>query len=166
MQGIASMAVIDTLNPGNSGVASVPSTARTGTDSEQNAASAPLATPTLVEGVKVSLSGASIEKSFSVGGENSDIEDSGLPENVQQLLKMIRKLQKEIAEKKARMAAVMSDRTLTNEAKVNMLAALRGAIAALNTGLISANLALSKVMDQSGLTSEQNLKLGSLLTKN
>jgi hypothetical protein len=60
----------------------------------------------------------------------------------------------------------MSDRTLTNEAKVNMLAALRGAIAALNTGLISANLALSKVMDQSGLTSEQNLKLGSLLTKN
>ncbi|WP_247842462.1 hypothetical protein [Pseudomonas sp. MWU12-3103b] len=160
------MAAIDTLNPGSSGVASVPSTARTGTDSEQNAASTPLATPTLVEGVKVSLSGASIEKSFSVGGENSDIEDSGLPENVQQLLKMIRKLQKEIAEKKARMAAVMSDRTLTNEAKVNMLAALRGAIAALNTGLISANLALSKVMDQSGLTSEQNLKLGSLLTKN
>ncbi|MEI7053390.1 MULTISPECIES: hypothetical protein [Pseudomonas] len=160
------MAAIDTLNPGSSGVASVPSTARTGTDSEQNAASAPLAIPTLVEGVKVSLSGASIEKSFSVGGENSDIEDSGLPENVQQLLKMIRKLQKEIAEKKARMAAVMSDRTLTNEAKVNMLAALRGAIAALNTGLISANLALSKVMDQSGLTSEQNLKLGSLLTKN
>jgi hypothetical protein len=166
MQGIASMAAIDTLNPGSSGVASVPSTARTGTDSEQNAASAPLATPTLVEGVKVSLSGASIEKAFSAGGENSDIEDSGLPENVQQLLKMIRKLQKEIAEKKARMAAVMSDRTLTNEAKVNMLAALRGAIAALNTGLISANLALSKVMDQSGLTSEQNLKLGSLLTKN
>lgn len=160
------MAAIDTLNPGNSGVASVPSTARTGTDSEQSPASAPLATPTLVEGVKVSLSNASIEKAFSAGGENSDIEDSGLPENVQQLLKMIRKLQKEIAEKKARMAAVMSDKTMTNEAKVNMLAALRGAIAALNTGLISANLALSKVMDQSGLTSEQNLKLGSLLTKN
>ncbi|WP_367083979.1 hypothetical protein ABV589_24295 [Pseudomonas sp. HOU2] len=160
------MAAIDTLNPGNNGVASVPSTARTGTDSEQNPASAPLATPTLVEGVKVSLSGASIEKSYSAGGENADIEDSGLPENVQQLLKMIRKLQKEIAEKKARMAAVMSDKTMTNEAKVNMLAALRGAIAALNTGLISANLALSKVMDQSGLSAEQNLKLGSLLTKN
>ena len=89
-----------------------------------------------------------------------------MPENVQQLLKMIRKLQKEIAEKKARMAAVMADRRLSNEEKVNMLAALRGAIAALNTGLISANLALSKVMDQSGLSTEQNLKLGSLLTKN
>ncbi|MCU1772540.1 hypothetical protein [Pseudomonas sp. 13B_3.2_Bac1] len=160
------MAAIDTLNPGNSGVASVPSTARTVSGDEQDADSASLATPTLVEGVKVSLSHASIEKAFSAGGENSDIEDSGLPENVQQLLKMIRKLQKEIAEKKARMAAVMADKRLTNEAKVNMLAALRGAIAALNTGLISANLALSKVMDQSGLTSEQNLTLGSLLTKN
>ncbi|MDX9673798.1 MULTISPECIES: hypothetical protein [unclassified Pseudomonas] len=160
------MAAIDTLNPGNSGVASVPNTAKAGTGAEHNADTSLLATPTLVEGVKVSLSNASIEKAFSAGGENSDIEDSGLPENVQQLLKMIRKLQKEIAEKKARMAAVMADRRLSNEEKVNMLAALRGAIAALNTGLISANLALSKVMDQSGLSTEQNLKLGSLLTKN
>ncbi|HEX4546839.1 hypothetical protein [Pseudomonas sp.] len=160
------MAAIDTLNPGNSGVASMSNPARTSAGDEQGADSAPLATPTLVEGVKVSLSNASIEKAFSAGGENSDIEDSGLPENVQQLLKMIRKLQKEIAEKKARMAAVMTDKRLTNEEKVNMLAALRGAIAALNTGLISANLALSKVMDQSGLSAEQNLKLGSLLTKN
>ena len=159
------MAVIDTLNPGNSGVASAPSTARTGTSDEQNAASAPLATPTLVEGVKVSLSGAAIAKSAAVGGENSDIDNSGLPENIQQLLKMIRKIQKEIIEKKARMAAVMSDKTLSNEEKINKLAALRGAIAALNSGLITANLALSKVMNQSALSPDQNLKVGSLLTK-
>ena len=160
------MAVIDTLNPGNSGVASVPSTARTGTDSEQNAASAPLATPTLVEGVKVSLSGASIEKSASVGGENSDIEDSGLPENIQQLLKMIRKLQKQIAEKKALIEAIMADKRLSSEEKIIKVASLRGAIAALNTGLITANLALSKVVGQSGLTADQNMKVGSLLMKN
>ena len=160
------MTAIGTLNPGNSGVTSSPGTTQTAAGDEPDAEASLLATPTLVEGVKVSLSGAAMAKTFSAGGENSDIEDSGLPENVQQLLKMIRKLQKEIAEKKARMAAVMADKTLTNEAKVNMLAALRGAIAALNTGLISANLALSKVMDQSGLSAEQNLKLGSLLTKN
>ncbi|GGK32704.1 hypothetical protein SAMN04490189_0510 [Pseudomonas koreensis] len=160
------MTAIGTLNPGNKGVTSSPGTAQTAAGDEPGPEASLLATPTLVEGVKVSLSGAAMTKTFSAGGENSDIEDSGLPENVQQLLKMIRKLQKEIAEKKARMAAVMADKTLTNEAKVNMLAALRGAIAALNTGLISANLALSKVMDQSGLSAEQNLKLGSLLTKN
>lgn len=78
---------------------------------------------------------------------------------------MIRKIQKEIIEKKARMAAVMSDRTLSNEEKINKLAALRGAIAALNSGLITANLSLSKVMNQSALNPDQNLKVGSLLTK-
>ena len=79
---------------------------------------------------------------------------------------MIRKLQKQIAEKKALIEAVMTDKHLSNEEKINKLAALRGAIAALNTGLITANLALSKVVGQSGLTSDQNLKVGSLLTKN
>ena len=53
-----------------------------------------------------------------------------------------------------------------NEEKIIKAAALRGAIAALNTGLITANLALSKVVGQSGLTADQNLSVGSLLTKN
>ena len=48
----------------------------------------------------------------------SDIEDSGLPENIQQLLKMIRKLQKEIAEKKALIEAVMADKRLSSEEKI------------------------------------------------
>ena len=39
------------------------------------------------------------------------------------------------------------------------------AIAALNSGLITANLSLSKVMNQSALNPDQNLKVGSLLTK-
>ncbi|VVM71715.1 hypothetical protein PS684_02151 [Pseudomonas fluorescens] len=160
------MAAIGTLGPGSSDVAAMPETFKTSLDNAREAGSTEEATPTLVEGVKVSLSGASIEKSASVGGENSDIDDSGLPENIQQLLKMIRKLQKQIAEKKALIEAVMTDKRLSNEEKINKLAALRGAIAALNTGLITANLALSKVVGQSGLTSDQNLKVGSLLMKN
>ncbi|WP_095120073.1 hypothetical protein [Pseudomonas sp. Irchel s3f10] len=160
------MAAIGTLGPGSSDVAAMPETFKTSLDNAREAGSTEEATPTLVEGVKVSLSGASIEKAASVGGENSDIDDSGLPENIQQLLKMIRKLQKQIAEKKALIEAVMTDKRLSNEEKINKVAALRGAIAALNTGLITANLALSKVVGQSGLTSDQNLKVGSLLTKN
>lgn len=159
------MTAIGTLNPGNHGVATSPEVAIEEPAADRHADSAMQTTPTLVEGVKVSLSGAAIEKSAAVGGENSDIDNSGLPENIQQLLKMIRKIQKEIVEKKARMAAVMTDKTLSNEEKINKLAALRGAIAALNSGLITANLALSKVMNQSALTPEQNLKVGSLLTK-
>lgn len=159
------MSAIGTLNPGNSGVASLPTTGRTAADDEASTGSSALATPTLVEGVKVSLSGAAIAKSSSAGGSNRDIEESGLPENIQQLLKMIRKLQQQILEKKAQMAAVMADKRLSNEEKINKLAALRGAIAGLNSGLITANLALVKVMNQSGLTPDQNMKVGSLLTK-
>ncbi|MBC3210369.1 MULTISPECIES: hypothetical protein [Pseudomonas] len=159
------MSAIGTLNPGNHGVAALPEGLNNDSAVDRDADSSTQATPTLVEGVKVSLSGAAIAKSAAVGGENSDIDNSGLPENIQQLLKMIRKIQKEIVEKKARMAAVMSDKTLSNEEKTNKLAALRGAIAALSSGLITANLALSKVMNQSALTPDQNFKVGSLLTK-
>ncbi|MFZ3284449.1 hypothetical protein [Pseudomonas sp.] len=160
------MATIGTLGPGNSDVAAVPETFKTASGNARDPASSEEATPTLVEGVKVSLSGASIEKSAGAGGDNRDIEESGLPENIQQLLKMIRKLQKEIAEKKALIEAVMADKRLSSEEKIIKVASLRGAIAALNTGLITANLALSKVVGQSGLTADQNMKVGSLLMKN
>ncbi|WP_322846506.1 hypothetical protein [Pseudomonas sp. B33.4] len=160
------MASIGTLSPGSSDVAALPETFKTSSGNARDPDLTEEATPTLVEGVKVSLSGASIEKSASVGGENRDIEDSGLPENIQQLLKMIRKLQKQIAEKKALIETVMADKRLSNEEKIIKVAALRGAIAALNTGLITANLALSKVVGQSGLTADQNMKVGSLLMKN
>ncbi|UST60629.1 hypothetical protein NF672_08815 [Pseudomonas moraviensis] len=159
------MTAIGTLGPGSSGVAAALELNNTDAASDRDDDLSITASPTLVEGVKVSLSGAAIAKSAAVGGENSDIDNSGLPENIQQLLKMIRKIQKEIIEKKTRMAAVMSDKTLSNEEKINKLAALRGAIAALNSGLITANLALSKVMNQSALSPDQNLKVGSLLTK-
>ncbi|WP_277761374.1 hypothetical protein [Pseudomonas sp. A34-9] len=160
------MTAIGTLGPGSSDVAAVPEAFKTASGNAREPGSSEEATPTLVEGVKVSLSGASIEKSAGVGGKNSDIDDSGLPENIQQLLKMIRKLQKQIAEKKALIEAVMADKRLSIEEKINKVAALRGAIAALNTGLITANLALSKVVGQSGLTADQNMKVGSLLMKN
>lgn len=160
------MAAIGTLGPGSGGVETLSETFKNPADHGHDTDSKNDATPTLVEGVKVSLSGAAIEKSAGAGGDNRDIEESGLPENIQQLLKMIRKLQKQIAEKKAQIEKIMADKRLSNEEKIIKVAALRGAIAALNTGLITANLALSKVVGQSGLTSEQNMQVGSLLMKN
>ncbi|MFJ7313788.1 hypothetical protein ACIQVE_13655 [Pseudomonas sp. NPDC098747] len=160
------MAAIGTLGPASSGVEALSETFKNTDDKHHDADSTAQATPTLVEGVKVSLSGASIERSAGAGGDNRDIEESGLPENIQQLLKMIRKLQKQIAEKKALIEKVMADKRLSNEEKIIKVGALRGAIAALNTGLITANLSLSKVVGQSGLTADQNLKVGSLLMKN
>jgi len=159
------MTAIGTLPPGNNGVASLPESAETALGHKAGTDEASLGTPTLVEGVKVSLSGAAIEKSAGAGGKNRDIEESGLPENVQQLLKMIRKLRQQIAEKNAQINALMASKTLSSEERFAKISALKGAISALNNGLITANLSLAKVIGQSGLTSDQNLKTNALLMK-
>jgi hypothetical protein len=117
------------------------------------------------EGVKVSLSGAGQSKSSAAQGANSDIEESGLPENIQQLLKMIRKLQQQIAEKMAEMQAVLADKHLTPEQTKARLGSLQAALAGLNAGLLTANNALAKAMKTSGLSPEQVLKAASLLMK-
>ncbi|MDB5995647.1 MAG: hypothetical protein JWP42_2783 [Pseudomonas sp.] len=158
------MANIGVLNPGNSGVPTLlePSSGSTAQDS---AASAGPVTSPVAEGIKVSLSGAGLTRAARSHGDNKDIEDSGLPENIQQILKMIRRLQQQIAEKVAQMQAVMADKRLSAEERKAKLGALQAAINTLNGGLITANLSLSKAMTQSSLTPEQVMKTASLLMK-
>ncbi|RON45619.1 hypothetical protein [Pseudomonas frederiksbergensis] len=158
------MSAIGTLNPGNSSLPSLLDTAKIPTVDEADVTLPIFETPTKVEGIKVSLSGAGIEKA-AAKGENSDIEESGLPENIQQIVKMIRKLQQQIAEKLAEMQAVMRDKRLSPEEMKAKLGALQAFINNLNGGLIVANNALSKAMKQSGLTPEQILKAASLVMK-
>lgn len=69
------MTAIGTPSPGSSGIAASPEV--TGPDAAvgREDTLSRTATPTLVEGVKVSLSGAAIAKSAAVGGENSDIDN-------------------------------------------------------------------------------------------
>lgn len=156
------MSAIGTLNPGNSGLSSLIDISKTPTVDDPDITLAGAVTPAAVQGIKVSLSGAGIEKAAAARGENSDIEESGLPENIQQVLKMIRKLQQQIAEKMAEMQAVMRDKRLSPaeiKAKVGLLQAF---ITNINAGLITANTALSKAMRQGDLTPEQVLKTASL----
>jgi hypothetical protein len=162
LQGAAFMSAIGTLNPGNSGLSSLIDISKTPTVDDPDITLAGAVTPAAVQGIKVSLSGAGIEKAAAARGENSDIEESGLPENIQQVLKMIRKLQQQIAEKVAEMQAVMRDKRLSPaeiKAKVGLLQAF---ITNINAGLITANTALSKAMRQGDLTPEQVLKTASL----
>jgi len=124
-----------------------------------------VAEPVVGEGVKVSLSGAGLKKSSSAAGDDSDIEESGLPENIQQLLKMIRKLQQQIAEKLAQLQAVMADKRLSPEEAKARVGSLQSALAALNSGLLTANAALAKAMRDAGLSAEQVAKATALLMK-
>ncbi|UZE13883.1 hypothetical protein [Pseudomonas sp. B21-053] len=159
------MSAIGTLNPGSSGLSSLLDTSRPPAVNDSDVTAQSVDTPTKVEGIKVSLSGAGIEKAAEAKGENSDIEQSGLPDNIQQILKMIRKLQQQIAEKLAEMQAVMKDKRLSPEERKAKLGALQAFINNLNGGLIVANNALSKAMKQAGLTPEQVLKAASLAMK-
>ena len=158
------MASIGVLNPGNSGVQTLLE-APSGPTDEGSAVSAGSAASPVAEGIRVSLSGAGLTKAAGSHGDNKDIEESGLPENIQQILKMIRRLQEQIAEKVARMQVVMADKRLSAEERRAKLGALQAAIATLNGGLITANMSLSKVMKQSELTPEQVLKTASLAMK-
>jgi small-conductance mechanosensitive channel len=117
------------------------------------------------EGVKVSLSGAGLSKAASTKSSNSDIDDSDLPDNIKSTLKLIRALQKQLADKMAELQAVMADRRLSPEdmrAKVN---GLQAEISGLNAGLLTANTGLAKAMKQMGLSPDQVMKVSSLLMK-
>ncbi|VVO41247.1 hypothetical protein [Pseudomonas fluorescens] len=116
-----------------------------------------------VEGVTVTISGAALQKAAGTGKTaNSDIEESGLPDNIQQILKMIRLLKQQIAEKLGEMQAVMADRSLTPEQAQARVANLQTALGGLNAGLITANASLAKAMKDSGLSAEAVMKAMSL----
>ncbi|WP_047284926.1 MULTISPECIES: hypothetical protein [Pseudomonas] len=132
---------------------------------EQLRVSPLVAEPVIGEGVKVSLSGAGLNKSAAAKGRDSDIEESGLPENIQQILKMIRKLQQQIAETLAQLQAVMADKHLSPEETKVRIGSLQSALAILNGGLLTANASLAKAMKEAGLGPEQVMKAASLIMK-
>jgi hypothetical protein len=135
------------------------------------AASSPLEVSPLAEhsqtaqSVKVSLSGVGLQKSAASSADDRDIEESGLPENIQNILKMIRKLKQQIAEKLAELQAVMANRRLSPEESRAKVAALQSAMAGLNAGLMTANTALAKALKEAELSPELLMKAASLAMK-
>lgn len=96
--------------------------------------------------VSVTISGAAMKAAAAEKTSNSDIDESGLADNVKNLLKMIREIKKQIAEKQAEMAAVMADRSLSPEQARARLSGLQSALGALQASLTSAQASLTKAM--------------------
>lgn len=106
------------------------------------------------EGLRVSLS--EIGKSMSASSEkNRDIDDSDLPQAIKDLLKMIRELRAQIAEKQTQIDAIMSDRSLDEETTRLKLEALQSELASLNSALTAANANLIKLMRENDLSDAQ-----------
>lgn len=96
--------------------------------------------------VSVTISGAAMKAAAAEKTSNSDIDDSGLADNVKNLLKMIREIKKQIAEKQAEMAAVMADKNLSPEQARARLSGLQAALSGLQASLTSAQASLTKAM--------------------
>lgn len=111
----------------------------------------------------VKISQAGMQAADESKGANSDIEESGLPDNIQQLLKMIREIKKQIADQLAQMAAIMADKSLTPEQVLEKTGNAQTALGTLQAGLITAETALGKSMKD--LSPDLALKAASLAMK-
>ncbi|MCE4055522.1 hypothetical protein [Pseudomonas sp. Au-Pse12] len=158
------MSSVGTITNGSNNLQPLHDSSKSAADDELRV-SPLVAGPLLGEGVKVSLSGAGLSQSAAAKGRDRDIEESGLPENIQQLLKMIRKLQQQIAEALAQLQALMADKHLSPEETKVRMGSLQSALATLNGGLLAANASLAKAMKEAGLSPEQILKAASLIMK-
>lgn len=155
-------AQISTFTPTSTGVTGP---AKLADDSQESIAKPPSALS--VEGVKVSLSGAGVQKAADdkKSHSNADIESSGLPDQTQKTLKMIRELKQKIEEKQQELQALVADQSMEPETKQARVGALQTAIATLTAGLATANQALEKQGKSGKLTDAQIQQASALAMK-
>ncbi|BAN49580.1 hypothetical protein [Metapseudomonas resinovorans] len=115
---------------------------------------------TVLQGIRVSLSDLG---KAGKPQKNDDIDESSLPDRIKELLKMIRELKAQIAERKAELQAIASDPGLDEETRRQRLEAVQGQLASLQGALGSANANLVKAVRDANLSQEQAGELGKLL---
>jgi len=123
---------------------------------------APADMQTALESIKVTLSERA--KQISEAGEkNKDIDESSLPDNVKQALKMIRELRQQLAEKQAELQALMADQELTDEERMQRAQGLQSEIASLNGAISTANGALLQAIHDAALSPDQLQEMSGLM---
>ncbi|WP_271408328.1 hypothetical protein [Pseudomonas sp. Q1-7] len=96
--------------------------------------------------------------------KNDDIDESSLPDAIKEVLKMIREIKAQIAERKAELEAIAADRSLDEETRMQRMEAVQSQLASLQGALSSANANLAKLVREAGLSQEQAAELSALLT--
>lgn len=150
------MSVIAAYNP----AVRVPAVPDAKPAAESDEKSTPSSETKVVEGVTVTISAAAFKAAAAPKSANADIDDSGLDDNVKQVLKMIRQLKQQIAEKMAELQAIAADKSLTPEQAQARIANVQGAISSLQAGLLTAQTSLAKAMKT--MSADAVLKAASL----
>ncbi|NQD80681.1 hypothetical protein HP436_10885 [Pseudomonas sp. CrR14] len=123
---------------------------------------APAAGAPAEPGLKVTLSAEGLMRS-KTESKNSDIDESGLPDTVKQLLKMIRELKAQLAEKMAELQALMAQSDMDDETRQARAQALQTEVGSISGALTTATAELARVMRDQKLSTEQSAAVGSLL---
>lgn len=151
----------------NSPLSSASQTLAPAQESETSSDRSSAAGTTRSEAVKVSLSGLALQKSASArrAASNRDIEESGLPDTTQNILKMIRELKQKIQEKQMELQAVLVDPHLDPQTRQMKAAGVQSELGALSAALTTANTALSKQVKDGLLSAEQGQQAAMLAMK-
>ncbi|MBT2339085.1 hypothetical protein J7E36_07925 [Pseudomonas fluorescens] len=114
------------------------------------------------------MSGVGLQKAADErsANANKDIEESGLPDQTQKILKMIRELKQKIEEKQAEMQALMADQSMTPETKQAKVGALQTTLATLTANLMTASASLEKLTKNGTLSASQAQQATQLAMKN
>ncbi|MCF5707801.1 chemotaxis protein [Pseudomonas syringae] len=102
---------------------------------------------TEARGIEVNLSPEGKAAAAS-GSRDADIEQSGLPEGVQKLLKAIRELQRKMEETLEQIQQILNDQSLSDTERQTKVAALQTALGALQQQISSSNSNLTVMMNQ------------------
>ncbi|RRV05643.1 chemotaxis protein [Pseudomonas sp. v388] len=135
----------------------VAQTAANADESTRNV-TAPVETPA----VKVDLSSAG-KAASSASSRNADIEQSGLPESVQKILKAVRELQRKIQETMEQLQKVLSDKSLTYDERQTKATALQTVLGMLQRQISNSTADLSILMNQLQSSDSDKIKAGILV---
>ncbi|AZG86990.1 hypothetical protein N032_15765 [Pseudomonas syringae pv. pisi str. PP1] len=95
--------------------------------------------------------------------KNADIDQSGLPEDVKEVLKNIRKLQDKIAEKNQELMELLNDKTLSEDDKKRQRELLTSTIRSMQSALSQATSALNNAMSSNNMDSDSRSQAKGLI---
>ncbi len=107
------------------------------------------------EGLRVTLS--ELGKSRAAE-KNDDVDEADLPDNIKELVKLIRALRQQVAEKQAELQALAADRDMDPDIKQARAEALRGELASLQSALTAAQMNLADALKDERLSDDQRMQ--------
>jgi len=123
--------------------------------------------PDVAGSVKISMAGLMMagQANKKTSGKYDDIENSGLPDEVQRILKMIRDLKEKLKAEQEKLQQIMNDASLSDETRQVKVAQSQAMINALSGALADANQMLAKVTKDLNLSKEDLVKVAALAMK-